>query len=76
MFGFQKVILTQKLQLFVSKKVLFLQEYYKSGLALKNPTKKNHPKKPKKPPKKTQKTHRKKPTKNGFFGFFLIFYFL
>ncbi len=34
-----------------------------SGLALKNPPKKTHPKKPK-------KTHLKKPNKSGFFGFF------
>jgi hypothetical protein len=44
-----------------------------TGLALKNPPKKKHPKKPK-------KTHLKKPTKNGFYGFFLgffkFFYFL
>jgi hypothetical protein len=34
-----------------------------AGLALKNPPKKNHPKKP-------QKTHPKKTTKNVFWGFF------
>jgi hypothetical protein len=38
-----------------------------SGLALKNPPKKTHPKKPK-------KTHLKKPTKSGFFWVFLGFF--
>jgi hypothetical protein len=37
-----------------------------TGLALKNPPKKTHPKKPK-------KTHLKKPTKSGFFWFFGFF---
>jgi hypothetical protein len=42
----------------------------KTGLALKNPPKKTHPKKPK-------KTHPKKPTKNVFFlGFLSFFKFL
>jgi hypothetical protein len=50
-----------------------LDGVFKSGLAIKNPPKKTHPKKPK-------KTHLKKPTKNGFFwvflGFFKFFNFL
>jgi hypothetical protein len=40
---------------------------FKAGLAIKNPTKKN-------PPKKTQKNHLKKPTKNVFFLFFWGFF--
>jgi hypothetical protein len=44
----------------------------KPGLALKNPTKKTHPKKP---TQKNTKNHLKKPIKNGFFGVFLNFYF-
>ncbi len=41
-----------------------------SGLALKNPPKKTHPKNP----KKTKKTHLKKPAKNVFFLVFWFFF--
>ncbi len=49
----------------------------KAGLAIKNPPKKTHLKThPKKPTQKNPKrTPPEKPTKNGFFGFYLNFYF-
>jgi hypothetical protein len=58
----------------VGEAVLGRYTTLEAGLAIKNPPKKDYPKK--KPPKKTHKKTTKKSTKNVFFRFFkfLIFY--